>query len=101
MNRLVQGDVGSGKTMVAAALGYLMAKNGYQTAVMAPTEILSEQHYRTFCRTFENTGIRVCLLTGSLTKSVKEKETAKIAAGEYDVIIGTHALYRTAYSLTD
>ncbi len=92
MNRLVQGDVGSGKTMVAAALGYLMAKNGYQTAVMAPTEILSEQHYRTFCRTFENTGIRVCLLTGSLTKSVKEKETAKIAAGEYDVIIGTHAL---------
>ena len=92
MNRLVQGDVGSGKTMVAAALSYLMAKNGYQTAMMAPTEILSEQHYRTFCKTFAQTGIRVCLLTGSLTKAVKEKETAKIAAGEYDVIIGTHAL---------
>ncbi|MBQ4153084.1 MAG: DEAD/DEAH box helicase, partial [Oscillospiraceae bacterium] len=63
MNRLVQGDVGSGKTMVAAALGFLLAKNGYQTAIMAPTEILAEQHYKTFSDTFAQTDLRICLLT--------------------------------------
>ena len=92
MNRLVQGDVGSGKTMVAAALGYLLAQNGYQTAVMAPTEILAEQHYRTFLNTFAGTGIRVSLLTGSLPKAKKAEELTKIADGEYDIVIGTHAL---------
>ncbi len=92
MNRLVQGDVGSGKTMVAAALGHLLAKNGYQTAVMAPTEILAEQHYHTFLNTFAGTGIRVSLLTGSLTRAKKTAELTKIANGEYDIVIGTHAL---------
>ncbi len=95
MNRLVQGDVGSGKTMVAAALGYLMAANGYQTAIMAPTEILAEQHYTTFLRTFAGTGIRVSLLTGSLPKARKAEELTKIANGEYDIVIGTHALIQS------
>lgn len=92
MNRLIQGDVGSGKTMAAAALGYLLAKNGYQTAVMAPTEILAKQHYQTFLKTFAGTGIRVSLLTGSLPKGKKAEELAKIESGEYDIVLGTHAL---------
>ena len=92
MNRLVQGDVGSGKTMVAMAAAYCASKNGTQSALMAPTEILAEQHYKSFCRILEPMGISVVLLTGSMT--VKEKKTirASIEAGEYDVIVGTHAL---------
>jgi ATP-dependent DNA helicase RecG len=65
MNRLVQGDVGSGKTVVAAAAVYLAAQNGYQSALMAPTEILAEQHYRTLSSLLEPAGITVALLTGS------------------------------------
>lgn len=98
MNRLVQGDVGSGKTMVAAALAFLLAKNGYQTAIMAPTEILAEQHYKTFSTLFSRAGLQVCLLTGSMPKGVKEKECQKIASGEYDIIIGTHALIQDTVS---
>ena len=92
MNRLVQGDVGSGKTMVAAASAYLAAKNGQQAALMAPTEILAEQHYASLSRLFAPLGIRCTLLTGSMT--VKEKRIARetIAAGETDLVIGTHAL---------
>ena len=66
MNRLVQGDVGSGKTAVAASVCYTVVKNGFQAAFMAPTEILARQHYETFCKLFENTDINVGLLTGSL-----------------------------------
>ncbi len=96
MNRLVQGDVGSGKTMVAAAAAYLAAKNGRQTALMAPTEILAEQHYQSLNKLFEPLGLRTALLTGSMT--VKEKRLAreKIAAGEVDLAIGTHALLSDA-----
>ena len=92
MNRLVQGDVGSGKTMVAAAAAYLAANNRKQAALMAPTEILAEQHYASFQKLFAPMGITVALLTGSMT--VKEKKTirAAIEAGEYDLIVGTHAL---------
>src|SRR5690606_22428615 len=66
MNRLVQGDVGSGKTIVAFMAMFAAAENGYQSAMMAPTEILAEQHYRNAVKTFEGTGYRVVLLTGSL-----------------------------------
>ena len=71
MNRLVQGDVGSGKTAVCAALSYVTVKNGYQSALMAPTEILAEQHYKTLMSFMENSGIKCGLLTGSATKKQK------------------------------
>ena len=92
MNRLVQGDVGSGKTAVAAALCYIVAKNGFQSALMAPTEILAEQHYKTFLQFTEATGIRCALLTGSVKKKDKTALKAALINGEIDVIIGTHAL---------
>ena len=92
MNRLIQGDVGSGKTMVAAAGAYLAVKNGKQAALMAPTEILAEQHYRGLSKLLEPMGIRVCLLTGSLTAKNKQLTREAIAKGEYDLVVGTHAL---------
>lgn len=92
MNRLLQGDVGSGKTAVAAAACCFAAKNGFQSAVMAPTEILAAQHFATFSDFLEPLGIRVCQLTGSSTAKKKADIRAKLAAGEIDVIIGTHAI---------
>ncbi|MEE1244779.1 MAG: ATP-dependent DNA helicase RecG [Acutalibacteraceae bacterium] len=92
MSRLVQGDVGSGKTAVAAALCFVAAKNGYQSALMAPTEILAEQHYKTFCSILKNTGINCALLTGALTQKQKTLAKNQLKNGEIDVIIGTHAL---------
>ena len=96
MNRLVQGDVGSGKTMVAAAAAYLAVKNGFQAAMMAPTEILAEQHYAGLSRLLEPLGIRTCLLTGSLTPKQKKLTREAIEAGVVDFIIGTHALVSDA-----
>ena len=92
MNRLVQGDVGSGKTMVAAAAAYLAVKNGKQAALMAPTEILSEQHYSSLSRLLTPLGIRVTLLTGSMTPKIKKETRTCIEEGQTDLIIGTHAL---------
>ena len=92
MSRLVQGDVGSGKTAVAMSLMYTLAKNGMQSAMMAPTEILAEQHFETISALFEKAGIRTALLTGSMTAAKKRKAKAAIAAGEVAVVIGTHAL---------
>ncbi len=92
MSRLVQGDVGSGKTVVAAACCWLCTKNHCQSAVMAPTEILAAQHYETFSEMLEPFGIRVLLLTGSMTQKQKRLACERIALGEADVIIGTHAL---------
>lgn len=92
MNRLVQGDVGSGKTVVAAAACYNTAKSGFQSAFMAPTEILAEQHFKTLSKLFEGTGITVGLLTGSLTTSKKKELRKKLASGEIQVVVGTHAL---------
>ena len=96
MNRLVQGDVGSGKTMVAAAAAYLAAANHRQAALMAPTEILAEQHYASLSRLFEPLGLRTVLLTGSMT--VKEKRLARemLADGSADLAVGTHALLSEA-----
>lgn len=92
MNRLVQGDVGSGKTMVAAALVYVTAKNGYQSALMAPTEILAEQHYETMRKFFAETDVTVELLTGSTSAAEKTRIKTALRAGEIDFIVGTHAL---------
>ena len=92
MNRLVQGDVGSGKTAVAAYAGWLCAKGGFQAALMAPTEVLAEQHYRSLSRLLEPAGVRVGLLTGSMTAAEKKKARAALAAGEMDFVVGTHAL---------
>ena len=92
MNRLVQGDVGSGKTMVAAACCWFCWKNGRQSALMAPTEILAEQHFRGLSPLLEGLGMRVGLLTGSSTAKEKRELKAALKAGELDLIIGTHAL---------
>lgn len=92
MNRLLQGDVGSGKTAVAAALVYNIARSGMQCAVMAPTEILAEQHYRTFSKLLDGTDIRVELLTGSRREREKREIRARLESGECQVAIGTHAL---------
>ena len=92
MNRLVQGDVGSGKTMVAAAAAYCAARNSAQTALMAPTEILAEQHFASLSALFVPLGVSVALLTGSMTGKQKKDVRERIAAGEVQVVIGTHAL---------
>lgn len=92
MNRLVQGDVGSGKTMVAAAAAYCAARNGAQTALMAPTEILAEQHFASLSALFVPLGVSAALLTGSMTGKQKKDVRERIAAGEVQVVIGTHAL---------
>ena len=92
MNRLIQGDVGSGKTAVAAALMYISAGNGFQSALMAPTELLAEQHFKTLCKITENSGIKCALLTGSLTKKQKDGVKAGLKSGEIKVAVGTHAL---------
>ena len=92
MNRLVQGDVGSGKTMVAAAAAYLAIRNGKQAAFMAPTEILAEQHYQSLSRLFEKLNIRCALLTGSLTAAEKRQVKEALATGEIQLAVGTHAL---------
>lgn len=92
MNRLVQGDVGSGKTAVAAALCYFACLNGYQSTLMAPTEILAQQHYNSLAPLLGSLGMQVALLTGSLSPKKKETLKAALAAGEIDLCIGTHAL---------
>ena len=92
MNRLVQGDVGSGKTAVAAAVCYTAVKNGLQCAFMAPTEILASQHYKSLSQIFDGTDISVELLTGSMTASKKKKVYEHLQSGETDIVIGTHAL---------
>ena len=101
MSRLVQGDVGSGKTVVAAACCWLCAKNRCQSAVMAPTEILAAQHYDTFSKMLEPFGITVLLLTGSMTAKQKRLAGEMIASGKADVIIGTHALLTGSVEFND
>ncbi len=92
MNRLLQGDVGSGKTVVAAAACYFSYKNGFQSALMAPTEILAKQHYNTLKNFLEMHNIKVCLLIGSQSEKQKKQLKEQIAGGEFDVIVGTQAL---------
>ena len=92
MNRLVQGDVGSGKTMVAAAAAYCAAINGKQSALMAPTEILAEQHYASLSGLFAPMGISVALLTGSMTPKEKRTVREALETGRVQIAVGTHAL---------
>ncbi|MBT8506204.1 ATP-dependent DNA helicase RecG [Coxiella-like endosymbiont of Rhipicephalus sanguineus] len=94
MQRLVQGDVGSGKTIVAAMAIIKVVENGYQCAVMVPTEILAEQHHRAFQKWLNPLGIQVGWLTGSLNNSAREQTLQKIRQGEDQVIVGTHALFQ-------
>ena len=92
MNRLVQGDVGSGKTAVAIITSYWAIQNGYQAAIMAPTEVLANQHFESFQKIFEPAGIKVVLLTGSLKAKEKREALEMVKNGEAQMIVGTHAV---------
>lgn len=92
MNRLVQGDVGSGKTIVAMIASYINYLAGYQTALMVPTEVLANQHYEEALKLFKHTDMKVCLLTSSINKKIKEEIYKEISNGDVDLIIGTQSL---------
>lgn len=92
MNRIIQGDVGSGKTIVSIIAMYANYLSGYQSALMAPTEILAKQHYDNVCNILKDTGIRVVLLTGSMTKKEKQVIYDQLESGEAFIAVGTHAL---------
>ncbi len=94
MMRLVQGDVGSGKTLIAAGAALQAIGNGYQVAIMAPTEILAEQHWRNFCQWFEPLDISMEWLSGRTKGSKRATALARIASGEASLVIGTHALFQ-------
>lgn len=96
MNRLVQGDVGSGKTIVAFLACLLCASNGYQAAFMAPTEVLASQHYKNFCELNDryNLGLNITFLSGSLTASQKRKISDSLERNEFNLVVGTHALFQ-------
>lgn len=100
MNRLLQGDVGSGKTLVAAALIWQTWKNGYMSAFMAPTEILAEQHYVNLSALLEPLGIRVYKLTGSMSAKDKRAVKGALAMGDVDLLVGTHALFSSDVEYT-
>ncbi|MGB9682267.1 MAG: ATP-dependent DNA helicase RecG, partial [bacterium] len=92
MQRLLQGDVGSGKTIVAAYFLFVVSSNGYQSAIMAPTEILAQQHYDRIAPLLGELGLRVELLIGSTKEREKERIKASLISGDIDVVVGTHAL---------
>lgn len=93
MNRMIQGDVGSGKTLVASYAAWVCCRNGCQCAMMAPTEILAEQHYRTFLKQLSPYGIQIALLTGSTPAGEKREIKKRLAEGTIHFVIGTHALF--------
>jgi ATP-dependent DNA helicase RecG len=103
MNRLLQGDVGSGKTAVAAAAAYFAHLNGFQTALMVPTEILAKQHYKTLCEFLEPHGIKAELVVGGagVPAAEKKQRLAQIKNGEAGVIVGTHALIQKGVEFAD
>ena len=101
MSRLVQGDVGSGKTAVAAAAAYACVKAGYQAAFMAPTEILAEQHFKSLGKLLGPLGVRVDLLTGGLTPKAKREAQERLRSGETQLVIGTHALISDKVEFAD
>lgn len=92
MNRLLQGDVGSGKTMVAVLSALIAVGNGYQACIMAPTEVLAQQHYRNICKYLASTGVRAALLTGSSRTAERREIHAGLENGSIGIIVGTHAL---------
>ena len=101
MNRLLQGDVGSGKTAVAAAAVYLAWKNGHQSVVMAPTEVLADQHAETFRKYLEPFGVSVGLLTGSVKGTARQTLLKQIASGGADLVVGTHAVISDGVEFRD
>ncbi|WP_159879600.1 ATP-dependent DNA helicase RecG [Aquitalea denitrificans] len=100
MHRLLQGDVGSGKTVVAALAALTAIEAGFQVALMAPTEILAEQHYRKLSGWLEPLGLTVCWLSGSLRKKQKEQSLLQMANGEAQLAVGTHALFQDGVSFS-
>ncbi len=101
MSRLIQGDVGSGKTAVAAAAVFAVCRAGHEAAFMAPTEILAEQHYKTLSSLLTPLGISVALLTGGLTAKEKREVKARLLSGEVDLVVGTHALISEGVEFKD
>jgi ATP-dependent DNA helicase RecG len=101
MNRLLQGDVGSGKTVVAAMAMLLAVDNSYQGALMAPTEILAEQHYSTLTKLLDPMGLRVALLRGDMPKRVRDEVLSQILTGEANIVVGTHALIQAGVEFAD
>lgn len=101
MSRIVQGDVGSGKTVVAAAVMYYVAKCGRQSCLMAPTEILAVQHYASFQKLFDGLNINCALLTGSSSAADRRQILAGLSSGEIDVLIGTHAVFQKDVGFKD
>jgi len=101
MSRLIQGDVGSGKTLVAAACCWMTWRSGFQSAFMAPTEILAKQHFQSLTTLLEPLGMRIGLLTGSMTAKGKRETNEKLQQGEIDLIVGTHALISESVQFKD
>lgn len=108
MNRLVQGDVGSGKTAVAAAALYFTVINGYQGAMMAPTEILARQHFESLTELFQGTGVKIALVIGAQKESERKEILKELQEGVLDIVVGTHALieetvqfFRLGLTITD
>jgi ATP-dependent DNA helicase RecG len=94
MRRLVQGDVGSGKTVVAAVSMYISTKNNSQSVLLCPTEVLAEQHYKNFTEWFENTNIKIELLTGKMSAVIRKDIYQRLEEGKIDILIGTHAVFQ-------
>jgi ATP-dependent DNA helicase RecG len=101
MNRLLQGDVGSGKTIVALIAMLIAKDNGFQSAIMAPTEVLAFQHYQTLSNFLKNFDVKICLLIGGQKKSERQKILKSIELNECDIIIGTHALFEENVSFNN
>ena len=101
MNRIIEGDVGCGKTIVAACAMYFAYKNGYQSVMMAPTEVLANQHYENIKKTLEPFGVKVSLLTGSLTAKEKREVYESLLSGETNICVGTHAIISKATEFKD
>lgn len=101
MLRLVQGDVGSGKTVVAAIAALYVIQSGFQVGIMAPTELLAEQHFKNFSTWFSALDIKVTWLTGSIRGKAREEVSQKISIGEYHIVIGTHALFQKDISFAN
>lgn len=100
-NRLIQGDVGSGKTIIAAIALFLCVLNSYQGSIMVPTEVLAKQHFESFKKMFEDYDIRIELLVGSMTAKMKKEAYERIASGQADIVVGTHALIQDKVKFKD
>ena len=101
MLRLLQGDVGSGKTVIGALLAIQCIKNKKQVALMAPTEILAEQHLNTFLLFFEKYNVSACLLTSKVNKRDKKTILNNLSSGKIDIVIGTHAIIQDSVKFSD